>query len=823
MSYNFKDIEQKWQENWEKEKAFKTLEQSSGKRKYYILEMFPYPSGKLHMGHVRNYSIGDVIARYKRMKGFNVLHPMGWDSFGLPAENAAIERKIHPSEWTRDNIDTMRRQLKQLGLSYDWDREVTTSHPDYYKWTQWLFLQLYKKGLAYKKKQPVNWCPSCATVLANEQVVNGGCERCGSEVVQKQLEQWFFKITDYAEQLLKDIEKLSGWPEKVKIMQKNWIGKSMGAEIDFKIDGMDDYLSVYTTRPDTIFGVSYMVLSPEHPIVPELMKNNDRREEMQEFIEKVSSMNSIARTSDDAEKIGVFSGRYVINPLNGEKVPLYLANYVLMDYGTGAVMGVPAHDQRDFEFAKKYNLPIVPVIQPKEDNIDLDNLEHAFEAEGILINSGKFNGLDNNTAIKEIIKFLEQNKSGRQKTNYKLRDWLVSRQRYWGVPIPIIYCDKCGIVPVPEDQLPVELPIDIKFTGKGKSPLSECSEFINTTCPVCGSSAKREEDTLDTFVCSSWYFFRYADAKNDKKVFDFNKAKYWMPVDQYVGGVEHAILHLLYSRFFAKVLYDLDISSVDEPFANLLTQGMVLKEGAKMSKSKGNVVSPKEIMDEYGADTARMFILFASPPERDLEWSDKGVEGCYRFLNRVWRLVTEIKDVFVEYNIDQNKLDKEDKRLRYATHSAIKKVTEDIDKRFNFNTAISAIMELVNSIYHYKENIEDVNRDVLSEAAEKLLLLLSPFTPHIAEELWHNLGKQTSVHQMEWPEYDEAALVKEEIEIVIQVNGKVKDRVKMPADVDKESMENIAKQSDKIKTILSGKDVVKTIVVPKKLVNIVVK
>ncbi|MDK2799409.1 MAG: leucyl-tRNA synthetase [Clostridiales bacterium] len=824
MSYDFMQIEKKWQKQWEDHQHFKV--EKNDKPKYYALEMFPYPSGNLHMGHVRNYSIGDVVARYKAMNGYNVLHPMGWDSFGLPAENAAIKHGVHPNDWTWSNIDNMRRQLKELGISYDWNREVATCHLSYYKWTQWMFLQFYKNGLAYKKKSYVNWCPSCATVLANEQVVNGKCERCKSDVGKKDLEQWFFKITDYAQRLLDDLEKLTGWPEKVKLMQSNWIGRSEGAEIQFKVDGMDQTLTVYTTRPDTIFGVSYMVIAPEHPIVEDLIKGMPQEEECRSFINKMQFLNELARTSTETEKEGVFTGRYVINPLNNEKVPLYLANYVLMDYGTGIVMGVPAHDQRDFEFARKYNLPVKVVIQPKGQHLDGDTMTEAFPAEGVMVNSGEFDGLKNEEALKSIIDYIEKENLGVRKINFRLRDWLISRQRYWGAPIPVIYCDVCGVVPVPEEDLPVLLPTDVKFTGAGESPLKGSKSFINAKCPKCGKMGRRETDTMDTFVCSSWYFLRYCDPCNDKEPFSKEAVDYWMPVDQYIGGVEHAILHLLYARFFTKVLHDLGYVSVDEPFTNLLTQGMVLKDGAKMSKSLGNVVSPEEIVNKYGADTARLFILFAAPPEKDLEWSDQGVEGSFRFLNRVWRIVEELTDVVKGAgNLDQKELSSQDKELRYVLHFTIKKVTEDVGERFNFNTAISAIMEFVNALYQYKDKVEKdkYNVALLKEAVENLIILLAPFVPHITEELWENIGGSGSVHKQKWPSYTEEALVKDEIEIVVQVNGKVKDRLVIPVGLDKQATEKAAMKSTKIQQLVEGKQVVKVIVIPEKLVNIVVR
>ena len=825
MHYNFSEIEKKWQKKWEENKLFSVLKDDN-KEKYYVLEMFPYPSGNLHMGHVRNYSIGDVVARFKKMNGYNVLHPMGWDSFGLPAENAAIKRNIHPNEWTRSNIDNMRRQLKELGMGYDWDREVATCHPDYYKWTQWMFLQLYKNGLAYKKKSYVNWCPSCSTVLANEQVVNGACERCSSTVAKKDLEQWFFKITKYAQRLLDDIDKLKGWPDKVKTMQQNWIGRSEGVEVDFKVDGFDKSVRIYTTRPDTIFGVTYMVIAPEHSLVKELIKGTEQEKVCTEFIEKMQFLNEIDRTSTDVEKEGVFTGRYVINPLNGDKVPLFLANYVLADYGTGVVMSVPAHDQRDFEFSKKYNLPIKVVIQPEGEELNAQEMTQAYEDVGYLVNSGQFDGVKSDEAIDKIIDYIEEKSFGERKINFKLRDWLISRQRFWGAPIPIIYCDDCGIVPVPDEDLPVILPVDVKFTGVGESPLSSNEEFLKAKCPKCGKEGRREVDTMDTFVCSSWYFLRYCDPCNDKLPFDKESVDYWMPVDQYIGGVEHAILHLLYSRFFMKALYDMGYVTCDEPFKNLLTQGMVLKDGAKMSKSLGNVVSPEEIVEKFGADTARLFILFASPPEKDLEWSDQGVEGCYKFINRVWRIVNHFINVVKgDYKVNPAEFTKEDKDLWFVINNSVKRVTGDVGNRFNFNTAISAIMELVNAFYNYSDKVSDEkkNNGIIKAGIEKMILMLAPFIPHAAEELWHSIGKEGSVHEEKWPEYDESALVKDEIEIVVQINGKVRDKIVIPAGIDKKEMEEKALESEKVKAALEGKNVIKVISVPKKLVNIVAK
>lgn len=818
--YDFAEIEKKWQKKWKDADIFKTTEDES-KEKYYVLEMFPYPSGKLHMGHVRNYSIGDVIARFKTMKGFNVLHPMGWDSFGLPAENAAIKHGAAPSEWTWNNINEMRDQLAELGLSYDWDREVATCHPDYYKWMQWIFIQFYNKGLAYKKENPVNWCPSCQTVLANEQVVDGKCERCGAEVGKKELSQWYFKITDYAERLLSNLEKLPGWPDKVKTMQKNWIGKSIGAEVTFEIEGFDKGLDIFTTRPDTLYGVTYMVLAPEHPYVKELTAGTQYEPAVAAYLDRVQHMTDIERTSTANEKTGEFIGRYAINPVNGKKVPIYISDYVLMDYGTGAIMAVPAHDQRDFEFAKKFGLDIIPVVDTDDPEIDVYNLKEAFAAEGNMINSEMFTGMNNKEAIVKIIDYLEEKGIGKKSINYRLRDWLISRQRYWGTPIPMIYCDSCGWVPEKEENLPVLLPTDVEFTGKGESPLTTSKTFAQAVCPKCGKPARREMDTMDTFLDSSWYFLRYCDAKNDKEAFNPDKVKYWMSVDQYIGGVEHAILHLMYARFFQMALYDLGLVNTEEPFINLLTQGMVIKDGKKMSKSIGNVVSPAEIIEKYGADTARLFILFAAPPERELDWSDKGVEGSYRFLNRVHRLVFEFaeqcKSAPAQYKLE-NKADKE---LAYAMNYTIKKVSDDVGGRFNFNTAISSIMELVNEMYKYKEGT--INQGLFKAAIENLVLVLSPFTPHICEEMWEHLGHDTFIYSEAWPVCDESALVRDTIEIVVQINGKVKEKMDIPAGLGKDELEKLAMENEKVQKLTSGKNVVKVIAVPGKLVNIVVK
>lgn len=816
------EIETKWQEKWLADNAFKT-EMDKDRPEYYVLEMFPYPSGNLHMGHVRNYSIGDVIARYKTMQGFNVLHPMGWDAFGMPAENAAIKHKLQPADWTWSNIDNMRKQQRALGLSYDWDREVATCHPEYYRWTQWLFLQFHKMGLAYKKKASVNWCNECNTVLANEQVIDGCCWRCDSVVVKKDLEQWFFKITDYADMLLKDLDLLGGWPERVKTMQENWIGRSEGAEFSFDVPEFDEKIPVYTTRPDTIFGVSYMVLAPEHPLVDKLIAGRENEAEIRAFVERVRNQSEISRTATDVEKEGIATGAYARNPINGEDVPILIANYVLYEYGTGAVMGVPTHDERDWAFATKYNLPKKVVIDSGDERSVLEMMDNAYTGKGKLINSGEFDGMDNEEAQTAIIDWLEAHGVGKRRVNYRLRDWLVSRQRYWGAPIPMIYCPHCGTVPVPESELPVMLPDNVNFEGGTVSPLSSAEDFIHCKCPKCGADAKRETDTMDTFICSSWYYLRYTDPRNTEAAFDKEKANYWMPVDQYIGGIEHAILHLLYSRFFTKVLRDAGLVDFDEPFERLLTQGMVIKDGSKMSKSKGNVVAPGEIISKYGADTARLFILFAAPPERDLEWSDQGVEGAFRFLSRVWRLVAQYEGIIAgATTYDVASLTKEEKELRRILHHTIKKVTEDIDKRYNFNTAISAIMELVNAVYAIKD-ASAMSGALMKEIVGALLRLLAPFAPHMTEELWAQLGEEGSVHKAAWPTFDPSALVQDEVEIVLQINGKVRDKVLLPTTATKEEMETLALAQPRVQGFIGDKQVVKVICVPKKLVNIVVK
>ncbi len=822
--YEFQEIEQKWQKIWEDEQAFKTVEDYD-KEKYYVLEMFPYPSGKLHMGHVRNYSIGDVVARFKKMAGYNVLHPMGWDSFGLPAENAAIKNGIHPAIWTDSNIDEMHKQLNGLGFSYDWDREVATCKPEYYKWMQWLFIQFYKKGLAYKKENPVNWCPSCATVLANEQVVDGVCERCKTPVTKKNLSQWYFKITDYADRLLANLDTLDGWPDKVKTMQRNWIGRSEGAEVVFGVDGTDLDLVVYTTRVDTLYGVTYMVLAPEHPYVENLTKGTEFEEAVNAYKKECAAKSEIERTSLTKDKTGVFIGQYAVNPINGAKIPIFISDYVLMDYGTGAIMAVPAHDQRDFDFAKAFDLEIIPVVDVGDPEIDLYNLTEACAATGTMINSGKYNGMNNRDAIKQITEDLAAEGKGKKTVNYKLRDWLISRQRYWGTPIPMLNCEKCGWVPEKEENLPILLPTDVEFTGKGASPLTTSKTFGQATCPVCGGPAEREYDTMDTFLDSSWYFLRYCDALNSENAFDKKKVDYWMDVDQYIGGVEHAILHLLYARFFQMVIHDLGLVDAEEPFKNLLTQGMVIKDGAKMSKSLGNVVSPQEIQEKYGADTARLFILFAAPPEKELDWSDAGVEGSFRFLCRVYRLVYD----FVTNMKGDNAIDEtveiknaNDKQLNYVLNATIKKVTEDAGGRFNFNTAISSIMELVNELYKYKQSAE-LNLPLFNEAINKLVVIMNPFVPHITEEMWSCLGHEDRLYAQAWPSYDEKALVKDEVEVVVQINGKLKDKLTLPNNSSKEVVEEAAMELDKVKEALEGVTVVKVIVIPNKIINFVVK
>ncbi|HWR72395.1 MAG TPA: leucine--tRNA ligase, partial [Nitrospirota bacterium] len=815
--YNPKIIEERWQKHWEDHKTFKVTEDAS-KPKYYCLEMFPYPSGRIHVGHTRVYVIGDVIARYKRMRGFNVLHPMGWDAFGLPAENAAIKHSVHPEKWTLENIAFMRdSQLKHMGLSYDWDRQVTTCLPDYYRWNQWIFIKMFDKGLAYKKRSYVNWCPSCSTVLANEQVENGLCWRCGSVVTHKELEQWFFKITAYAEELLAHCDKLGEWPERVLTMQRNWIGKSVGVEVDFPVSGSSDKLTIFTTRPDTLFGVTFMSVAPEHPMVETLIQGKPQADEVRAFCQRVMRLDKAARTDEMQEKEGIFTGAYAINPLNGDNVPVWVGNFVLMEYGTGAIMSVPAHDQRDFEFAKKYNISIRVVIQNPEKNLDPATMKEAYVVEGAMVNSSQFDGISNIAGKEKIADYVEHKKFGKRTANWRLRDWGISRQRYWGTPIPVIYCDKCGVVPVPENDLPVVLPMDVEFTGKGLSPLAESKSFRETTCPKCGGKARRETDTMDTFVDSSWYFLRYCSPKFDKAPFDKKAASYWMNVDQYIGGIEHAVLHLLYARFFTKVIRDLGLYNGDEPFQRLLTQGMVVKDGAKMSKSKGNVVPPDMIISKYGADTTRLFSMFAAPPERDLEWSDQGVDGTYRFLHRIWTLIYKYHQTIMTVVV-AGKEAKGDPLYR-KTHLTIKKVTEDIEREFHFNTAVAALMEMVNEMYDYTAN--DVPKEklpVLKLAVESLVLLISPFAPHFAEELWETLGNKASVAHAVWPQYDPDAIVATEVTVVVQVNGKVRSKLTLPAGLSEKEIEAAALADPKVREYTDGKQPRKVIVVQGKLV-----
>lgn len=869
--YQPKSIESRWQRYWERGKISEVQEDPS-RPKFYCLVMFPYPSGRIHMGHVRNYAIGDVIARYKSLRGYNVLHPMGWDAFGLPAENAAIERGIHPAKWTGENIKAMRRQLKKLGLSYDWSREVSTCEEDYYRWNQWFFLKMYERGLAYKKMSSVNWCPSCETVLANEQVIDGQCWRCEAMVVQKELSQWFFKITEYAEELLEYCNRLNGWPERVITMQKNWIGRSEGVEVDFPLADGEGALRIFTTRQDTLFGATFVVLAPEHPRVQQLIQGNPRVGEVNEFVNRVAKQDRRIRTAQDLEKEGVFTGAYAINPLTRERIPIWVANFVLMEYGTGAIMAVPAHDQRDFEFAQKYGLPIRVVIQNPEGSLVSSDLTQAYTEEaGFLTESGPFSGLSPTEAKVRIAQYIEQQGLGKRTVNYRLRDWGISRQRYWGTPIPIIYCDRCGIVPVPEGDLPVKLPRKVPFTGKGGSPLLESKAFLNVTCPKCHKRGRRETDTMDTFVDSSWYFLRYTNPYVSDRPIHTQAADYWMPVDQYIGGIEHAVLHLLYARFFTKVIRDLGLIKVDEPFTRLLTQGMVVKETyycpdhqylfpeqvnkdgvcklclaagsgtvvevgrtEKMSKSKKNVIDPEALISKYGADTARLFTLFAAPPEKDLEWSDEGVQGANRFLNRVWRLVTQHAGDMKKVKIDPQALQvlpPDLKGIRRAVHRTIKKITGDIEDDFHFNTAIAALMELVNTLYQTKEPLthKDVKNEGLrqfkmiwKEALQTVVLLLSPFAPHISEELWKRLGNAPSIFKARWPVCDEELIKSEVITLVIQVNGKLRGKIEVPADLDEEAIKQQALADPKIQPWVAGKSVRKVIHVPGRLVNIVV-
>jgi len=856
--YDPQAIEVKWQSFWEKRGYFKVTE-DKGKKKYYLLEMYPYPSGKIHMGHVRNYAIGDVVARYKRMRGFNVLHPMGWDAFGMPAENAAIENNTHPAKWTYDNIDYMRAQLQRMGFSYDWNRELATCRPEYYRWEQLIFVKMFKKGLAYKKKTYVNWCDFCQTVLANEQVVDGCCWRhLDQEVNLKEMDSWFLKITDYTKELLDYCNKLPGWPEKVLTMQRNWIGESHGAILRFPVVDFDHVIEVFTTRQDTIFGATFLCFAPEHPLIKELMKGRPQEKEVKEFVERTLKVDTFMRTADFTVKEGIFTGRYCLNPATGEEIPIYVANFVLYEYGTGAIMAVPTHDQRDFEFAKKYGLSLRVVIKPEDTDLTEQEMTEAYVDEGVLVNSGPFDGMPNMEALDKIIDWLELKGMGYKTVNYRLKDWGVSRQRYWGAPIPIIYCPQCGAVPVPEDQLPVLLPLDLDLKEGGRSPLPFEAVFYETKCPQCGQKAKRETDTMDTFVESSWYFDRFASPRYENSIFDKEKVDYWMPVDQYIGGIEHAILHLLYSRFYTKVLRDMAYLKINEPFTNLLTQGMVCKEtfkcpehgylfpeevkedrcilcgkeaqiggSVKMSKSTKNVIDPQKLIDRYGADTVRMFCLFASPPERDLEWSDEGVEGAWRFLNRVWRLVVENRQALSNakpYDAIQS-LSPDLQDIHRKTHQTIRKVTEDIEDRFHFNTAISAIMELFNTVNQFISSDKEISElafSVIKEAVDTMVILLHPIVPHITEELWRALGHSDSLAIVSWPMYREEALKKETRLVVIQVNGKLRSRIEIPVSLTEKEIQDLALEDKRVQHFIGKKEIKRVIVVQKKLVNVVV-
>jgi leucyl-tRNA synthetase len=813
--YDHKEIELKWSERWADSQLFRAEEDSS-KQKFYVLEMLPYPSGQLHIGHLRNYAIGDALARYKWMRGFNVLHPMGWDAFGLPAENAALKNNRQPREWTLHNISEMKRQMSRLGLSYDWNREIATCEPDYYRWNQWFFLKMYERGLAYRKDALVNWCPECGTVLANEQVVDGCCWRHETTPVeQRALEQWFFRITAYADELLNNIDELvEGWPDRVLTMQRNWIGRSEGTEADFHLEGTGEPIRVFTTRVDTIYGATCVILSPGHPLTDRLVKPEDKP--------RVKAMIDAAARKDpgDLEKEGLFTGHYAVNPYSGERLPIWIGNFVLMGYGTGAIMAVPAHDQRDFEFCKQYGIPIVPVIRPVGGELALvEDMKEAFADYGVLENSGEWSGLTSEEAKRRMNEQAESKGFGKAAITYRLKDWGISRQRYWGTPIPVVHCPNCGIVPVPESELPVLLPLDVKITGKGRSPLAGDPAFVNTKCPKCGGPAKRETDTMDTFVDSSWYFYRYCDAHNDKAPFDSHKIAYWFPIDQYIGGVEHAILHLIYSRFFTKVMRDLGLISNNEPTKRLFTQGMVIKDGAKMSKNKGNVVSVDEMVDRFGADTGRVFELFAAPPERDLDWTEAGAEGAYRFLGRVFRFVTRNIDRLdpaapAGVNTD------EDRRALRKLNQVIRKVTEDFETRWHFNTSIAAVMELVNELYAVEARLTP---PVLAEILEKLTLILAPFAPYMVEELWEQMGKRGPVFKQPWPSFDPELAKEEAAEIPVQVNGKLRGRIHVAFGSPKDVLERLAREDDKVKPHLDGRQVVKVIVVPDKLVNIVVK
>jgi len=823
-------LEEKWQKIWAEKGSF-DCDIDSSKPKYFLMEMFPYPSGNIHMGHVRNYSIGDVMARFRRLQGYNVLHPIGWDAFGLPAENAAIKNNTHPGKWTYSNIANMRTQLQRMGYSYDWRREVATCRPEYYRWEQEFFLKCLEKGLVYRKKAAQNWCPSCHTVLANEQVIDGKCWRCDSNVEQKDLTQWFFRITAYADELLADLKKLEGgWPARVLTMQNNWIGRSTGAEIAFKLEGSDDVeIRVFSTRADTLFGVTFMTLAPEHPLVEQLIAGRENEEEIRSFIEKTRNMDRLDRQSETLEKEGVFTGAYCINPFTGDRVPVWLGNFVLAEYGTGAVMAVPAHDQRDFEFAKKYGIGIKVVVSPEGTELDPAQMTEAYTEPGFLVNSGEFTGMPNVEGKEAITAKLDETGKGRATVNYRLRDWNLSRQRYWGAPIPVVYCEKCGVQPVKQEDLPVLLPLDVKTCEDGRSPLPDTPSFVETTCPCCGGPARRETDTMDTFVESSWYFARYTAARKEDGAFDMEALKYFMPVDQYIGGVEHAILHLLYSRFFTKMLRDFGYfpADLDEPFKNLLTQGMVLLGGSKMSKSKGNIVDPDAMVKRFGADTVRLFCLFAAPPERDFDWSDAGIEGSFRFVSRVWRMFAEMQDILkpVDACSDLSETTNPAIRdLRRWEHATAKKVGEDIAERNQFNTAIAAIMELCNAVNQHREELSatEEGRMALSSAMSTILVMLCPFTPHMCEEVWQALGHTDGMDDVRWPAWNEEALKRDVVTIVVQVNGKLRGKVEVPAGSANDVVEQAALAEPSIQNHIAGKTLRKVIVVPGKLVNVVV-
>ena len=821
------EMEKKWQDHWAETGLFNASDIPPGP-KYYCLMMFPYPSAALHVGHGRNYIIGDVVARYKLMRGFHVLTPMGWDSFGLPAENAAIKGGLPPRESTLGNIATMKRQLRDWGVCYDWDREVTSCDPGYYRWTQWLFLKLYAQGLAYRKSAAVNWCPSCATVLANEQVVDGECERCGARVRQKELEQWFFRITAFAQRLLDDLALLPNWPERVKTMQKNWIGRSEGCEIDFRLASTGETVTCFTTRLDTIYGATYMVVAPEHPIVTRLGARGPRASEIKRFADRVAGQDRITRAADDTEKEGIFTGEEAVNPFTGQKIPIWVANYVLMEFGTGAVMAVPAHDQRDFEFAKKYGLPVTVVIQDEGRTLDAGRMTGAYEGNGALVSSAQFDGLPNREAIAAMADFMERGGFGRRAVCYRLRDWLISRQRYWGAPIPMIYCGACGVVPVPERDLPVLLPADVEFLPTGESPLARCPSFVACRCPNCGGKGRRETDTMDTFVDSSWYYLRYLSPRDDARPFDRDLVNRWLPVDQYIGGVEHAILHLMYSRFITKALNSAGCVGFPEPFKNLFTQGMIIKDGAKMSKSKGNTVSPDALIEKYGADTVRFYTLFIGPPEKDAEWRDESVIGAFRFLRGLWDLALPLAESLRASapGAASHPLSPAAAALRRAAHRTVRKVTRDIEGNFHFNTALAALMELENALREYLRLSPDAVRDEPAAVAGTLrtmVLLLGPFVPHIAEELWRALGGTGSVFRQPWPEWDPALVEEETVTVPVQVNGKLRGRVSVPSGADEAAHSAAALAEPNVKAHTAGKRVVKTIVVPGRLVNIVVK